>query len=94
MEKRLEKLGFKTLFILQVPMGTVLNSETADLFSLIDSKGYIHENGHNIVPAVEEGLYYLVPPEPKGEYVEQEVYNGAHKLEEIISYFESSNLKI
>ena len=29
-----------------------------------------------------------------GEKALKDVYNGAHKLEEIISYFESSNLKI
>lgn len=88
MEDRLEKLGFKRLLVHEVPMGAVLSSETAGSFPLIDSGGYAHEDGHNIVTAWEDGLYQLVPPEPEGKYFEQQIYNGAHSLEEIVSYFE------
>lgn len=88
MEERLEKLGFKKLFIHNVPLGCVLNSEKADSFPLINSGGYVHKDGHNIVTSHEDGFYYLVPPEPEGKYFEQQVYNGAHSLEEIVSYFE------
>jgi hypothetical protein len=91
--KVLETLGFKPLYIRNVPFGCVLNAETADLYALINSNAFVHENKYNIVPAINDNCYYLIPPEPEGKYFEQEIYNGEHIIDDIIIFLQTLKIE-
>jgi hypothetical protein len=89
LEKELLELGFNKLFIYNVPPGAVLNSETVNQFSLIDSKCYIF-NSFNILLAVfEKDKYFLLPPTPSKEYSDK-IFFEAYLLEDIIIWLKEN----
>ena len=91
--KILETLGFIPLYIRSVPPGCILNAETADLYPLINSNAFVHKNKHNIVPAINNDFYFLIPPQPEAKYFEQEIYNGEHSIEDIIMFLQTLKIE-
>jgi len=87
--KILETLGFKPLYIRNVPLGYVLNAKTADLYPLINSNAFVHKDNHSIVPTMNNDFYFLIPPQPEGKYFEQEIYNGEHSIDDIIMFLKT-----
>ena len=91
--KILETLGFIPLYIRSVTPGCILNAETADLYPLINSNAFVHKNKYNIVPAINNDFYFLIPPQPEGKYFEQEIYNGEHSIEDIIMFLQTLKIE-
>ena len=52
--KQQEIPGFKILMIRQVPMGSVLNAETADSYPLVECGTWISDNGHWMIQPTEK----------------------------------------
>jgi hypothetical protein len=91
--KVLETLGFKSLYIRNVPLGCILNAKTADLYPLINSNAFVHKDNHNIVPAMDNDFYFLVPPQQESKYFEQEIYNGPHSIDDIIMFLQTLKIE-
>ena len=91
--KILKTLGFIPLYIRSVPPACILNAETADLYPLINSNAFVHKNKHNIVPAINNDFYFLIPPQPEGKYFEQEIYNGEHSIDDIIMFLQTLKIE-
>ena len=84
-------IGFKEIFIRQVPLGHVLSAETADQYPLIASGAFANKDNFQIIPSLEKDKYHVMPPTNEGKYFELSIHNGSHDLKTIIDYFK--NLK-
>ena len=86
--EKLKDLGFKELYRRDVPLGAILNKETANNFEIIPTGSYIDENNNCIIPSVlEPHLFHVIPPTTSSKYFELSIYNGAKSIDEIINYF-------
>jgi len=90
-EEKFIELGFYPLYIRDVPMGCVLNAETANTFLLINSGSFINIENIQITPSYASfEMFILLPPSNEAKYYEQLIFNGEKSLNEIIDYFKKN----
>lgn len=90
LEKRLSNLGFKELYIRNVPFGVALTPDNYDKFDLRNSGAFARiEDNLQIVPGGSKGTWVSVTPSPEGKYLEDPIFGGYHDLEDILKYLEN-----